>query len=52
MEAVEKLQPGVKPEPFLHRILNAVERAGNFIPNPAILFVILAAIVVVASVIV
>lgn len=52
MEAVEKLQPTVKPEPFLHRALNAVERAGNFIPNPAILFVILAAIVVVASAVV
>lgn len=38
-----------KPESILYRILNVVERVGNLVPNPAILFVGLAAIVVVAS---
>jgi aminobenzoyl-glutamate transport protein len=42
----------LKPQKGLYRILNAVERAGNVFPNPAILFVILAAVVVVASAIV
>ena len=36
----------------LHSFLNAVERAGNVVPNPAVLFVILSAIVIVASAIV
>lgn len=39
-------------EKTLYRILNFVERVGNFIPNPAILFVILAAVVVIVSAIV
>ncbi|MEQ1923424.1 MAG: AbgT family transporter [Pyrinomonadaceae bacterium] len=32
-----------------HRVLNLVERAGNVIPNPAVLFLFLAAVVVIAS---
>lgn len=40
---------GYKPDSGLYRLLNLVERAGNVIPNPAILFVVLGAVVVVAS---
>lgn len=40
------------PNSGLYRILNLVERAGNVIPNPAILFLFLAAVVVIASAIV
>jgi len=39
----------LKSQSVLYRILNQVERVGNLVPNPAILFVALAALVVVAS---
>ena len=39
----------LKSESILYRVLNRVERVGNLVPNPAILFVGLAAIVVAAS---
>lgn len=42
----------LKSESSLYRILNVIERVGNAVPNPAILFVGLAVIVVVASAIV
>ena len=51
--AVEAIPPGeLKTESFLHRALNLVERAGNVVPSPAIMFVILSAVVVIASAIV
>ncbi len=42
----------LKSDSLLYRILNTVERVGNLVPNPAILFVVLAAVVVVASAVV
>lgn len=39
----------LKSDKGLYRVLNRVERVGNLVPNPAMLFVGLAAIVVVAS---
>lgn len=39
----------LKSRSVLYRILNHIERVGNLVPNPAILFVGLAAVVVVAS---
>jgi aminobenzoyl-glutamate transport protein len=48
--AVKTIAPNeFKSDNRLHRILNFVECVGNIVPNPAILFVALAAIVVVAS---
>ena len=41
-----------KSESSLYRILNVIERVGNAVPNPAILFVGLAVIVIIASAIV
>ena len=50
MENVSAIAPlEIKPDKGLYRILNWVERVGNLVPNPAILFVGLAAIVVAAS---
>jgi aminobenzoyl-glutamate transport protein len=42
----------LNPKNNLYRLLNVVERAGNVVPNPAILFIALAAVVVIASAIV
>jgi aminobenzoyl-glutamate transport protein len=39
----------LKSESILYRILNRVERVGNLVPNPAILFVALSAVVIIAS---
>lgn len=39
----------LKNDTRLYRILNTIERVGNLVPNPAILFVGLTAIVIVAS---
>ncbi len=39
----------LKSNSGLYRVLNLVERAGNVIPNPAVLFLSLAAVVVIAS---
>ncbi|HEX8352313.1 MAG TPA: AbgT family transporter, partial [Pyrinomonadaceae bacterium] len=40
---------GVAKDSFMNRFLGAIERAGNILPHPATLFVILAALVVVLS---
>jgi aminobenzoyl-glutamate transport protein len=42
----------LKPDKGLYKLLNFVERVGNAVPNPAILFIALSVIVVVASAIV
>jgi aminobenzoyl-glutamate transport protein len=42
----------LKSEENLYRILNRIERVGNAVPSPAVLFVALAFIVVIASAIV
>ncbi len=41
--------PPAAPVPFFQRFLNGVERTGNALPNPATLFALLAALVVVLS---
>ena len=45
--------PPVPAEPhehtFLERLLDAIERAGNKMPDPAILFLVLCALVIVVS---
>jgi aminobenzoyl-glutamate transport protein len=49
MDPAAVVSSETKSDKNLYRVLNAVERVGNLVPNPAILFVALAVIVVVAS---
>jgi aminobenzoyl-glutamate transport protein len=42
-------EPSPPPRGVLQRLLDAVERAGNKVPHPAILFLLLIALVVVLS---
>lgn len=50
--AAQLTAPELKPQNNLYRVLSVVERVGNVVPHPAILFVGLAVLVVLASAIV
>lgn len=49
MDSIDALPENAKNRSFVDRLLGAVERAGNILPHPATLFVILALLVVVLS---